>query len=102
MTELYQREGAYIPRVAGVHEVRPGYGDAPRRGDTRVGAAGVDAAPRSHGPFSAHTNFPLPHRTTPLGSRLTSMLGVRDTVHLDGVYSGFSVRPNRSAVIQPP
>lgn len=61
MTKLYQREGAYIPRVAAVHDMC-GYGKCSLGVAIPVlSAAGVDVCPVPTALFSAHTKFPVFH-----------------------------------------
>ena len=57
-THLYQREGAYIPRVAAVHDLC-GYGKCSLGVAIPVlSAAGCDVCPVPTGLFSSHTAFP--------------------------------------------
>ena len=57
-THLYQREGAYIPRVAAVHDLC-GYGKCSLGVASPVlSAAGCDVCPGPTGLFSSHTAFP--------------------------------------------
>ena len=57
-TVLYSREGAYIPRVAAVHDLC-GYGKCSLGVAIPVlSAAGCDVCPVPTGLFSSHTAFP--------------------------------------------
>ena len=101
MTQLYQRKGAYIPRVAAVHDMC-GYGKCSLGVAIPVlSAAGVDVCPVPTALFSAHTKYPVfhMHDTT---SMLEAYLDAwRDeNVDLDGVYSGFLGSAEQVAVIQ--
>ena len=65
---LYRREGAYIPRVAAVHDLC-GYGKCSLGIAIPVlSAAGCDVCPVPTSLFSAHTKFPTfyMHDTTPI------------------------------------
>lgn len=101
MTKLYQREGAYIPRVAAVHDMC-GYGKCSLGVAIPVlSAAGVDVCPAPTALFSAHTKFPVfhMHDTTDM---LEAYLDAwrEENVELDGVYSGFLGSAEQVAVIQ--
>lgn len=101
MTKLYQREGAYIPRVAAVHDMC-GYGKCSLGCAIPVlSAAGVDVCPVPTALFSAHTKFPVfhMHDTTDM---LTAYLDAwrEEGVELDGVYSGFLGSAEQVAIIQ--
>lgn len=101
MTKLYQREGAYIPRVAAVHDMC-GYGKCSLGVAIPVlSAAGVDVCPVPTALFSAHTEFPVfhMHDTTDM---LEAYLDAwrEENVELDGVYSGFLGSAEQVAVIQ--
>ncbi|MHA7994401.1 pyridoxamine kinase [Collinsella sp. BM28] len=101
MTKLYQREGAYIPRVAAVHDMC-GYGKCSLGVAIPVlSAAGVDVCPVPTALFSAHTKFPVfhMHDTTDM---LEAYLDAwrEENVELDGVYSGFLGSAEQVAVIQ--
>ena len=90
MTKLYEREGAYIPRVAAVHDMC-GYGKCSLGVAIPVlSAAGVDVCPVPTALFSAHTKFPVfyMHDTTEI---LNDYLDAwqQEGIDLDGVYSGF-------------
>ena len=87
---LYQREGAYIPRIAAVHDLC-GYGNCSLGVAIPVlSAAGCDVCPVPTSLFSAHTGFPhfYMHDTTDM---LEGYLDawVADGVGIDAVYSGF-------------
>ena len=97
MTNLYQREGAYIPRVAAVHDMC-GYGKCSLGVAIPVlSAAGIDVCPVPTALFSAHTKFPVfyMHDTTEM---LNEYLDAwrEEHVDLDGIYSGFLGPPSRS------
>lgn len=101
MTQLYQRKGAYIPRVATVHDMC-GYGKCSLGVAIPVlSAAGVDVCPVPTALFSAHTKYPVfhMHDTT---SMLEAYLDAwrEENVDLDGVYSGFLGSAEQVAVIQ--
>ena len=101
MTKLYQRKGAYIPRVAAVHDMC-GYGKCSLGVAIPVlSAAGIDVCPVPTALFSAHTKFPkfYMHDTTDmLGDYLDAWQ--EEGVDLDGVYSGFLGSADQVAVIQ--
>lgn len=101
MTKLYQREGAYIPRVAAVHDMC-GYGKCSLGVAIPVlSAAGVDVCPVPTALFSAHTKFPVFHMhdtTCILEAYLDAWR--EENVDLDGVYSGFLGSAEQVAVIQ--
>ena len=101
MTKLYEREGAYIPRVAAVHDLC-GYGKCSLGVAIPVlSAAGIDVCPVPTALFSSHTKFPVfsMHDTTEM---LDGYLDAWQAVHveLDGVYSGFLGSAEQVAVIQ--
>ena len=89
-TALYTRQGAYIPRVAAVHDLC-GYGKCSLGIAIPVlSAAGIDVCPVPTSLFSAHTRFPkfYMHDTTPmLGAYLDAWR--EEGIELDGIYSGF-------------
>ena len=98
---LYEREGAYIPRVGAVHDLC-GYGKCSLGVAIPVlSAAGCDVCPVPTGLFSAHTAFPkfYLYSTTPM---LTPYLDawVEEGVALDAVYSGFLGSPQDIEAIQ--
>lgn len=101
MTKLYQREGAYIPRVAAVHDMC-GYGKCSLGCAIPVlSAAGVDVCPVPTALFSAHTKFPVFHMhdtTDMLAAYLDAWR--EEGVELDGVYSGFLGSAEQVAIIQ--
>lgn len=87
---LYRREGAYIPRVAAVHDLC-GYGKCSLGVAIPVlSAAGCDVCPVPTGLFSAHTRFPTwyMHDTTNMLSAYLDAW-VEEGVELDAIYSGF-------------
>ncbi|MBQ9069584.1 MAG: bifunctional hydroxymethylpyrimidine kinase/phosphomethylpyrimidine kinase [Eggerthellaceae bacterium] len=90
MEALYTREGAYIPRIAAVHDLC-GYGKCSLGIAIPVlSAAGCDVCPVPTGLFSSHTAFPgwYMHDTTEiLADYLEAWRGI--DVELDAVYSGF-------------
>ena len=95
MTEtLYQREGAYIPRVAAVHDLC-GYGKCSLGIAIPIlSAAGCDVCPVPTGLFSSHTAFPgwYMHDTTEmLSDYLAAWKNIG--VEIDAVYSGFLGAP---------
>ena len=98
---LYQRTGAYIPRVAAVHDLC-GYGKCSLGVAIPVlSAAGCDVCPVPTGLFSAHTRFPTwhMHDTTDM---LTPYLDawVEEKVEVDAVYSGFLGAAEQVAAIK--
>lgn len=101
MTTLYQRQGAYIPRVAAVHDMC-GYGKCSLGCAIPVlSAAGIDVCPVPTALFSAHTKFPVFHMhdtTEMLNPYLDAWR--EEGVELDGVYSGFLGSAEQVAVIQ--
>lgn len=101
MTNLYQREGSYIPRVAAVHDMC-GYGKCSLGIAIPVlSAAGIDVCPVPTALFSAHTKFPTfyMHDTTEM---LNGYLDAwrEEHIELDGIYSGFLGSAEQVAVIQ--
>jgi pyridoxine kinase len=98
---LYRRQGAYIPRVAAVHDLC-GYGKCSLGVAIPVlSAAGCDVCPVPTSLFSAHTKFPVfyMHDTT---SMLDDYLDawVKEGIELDAVYSGFLGAAEQVACIQ--
>ena len=95
-TALYQREGAYIPRVAAVHDLC-GYGKCSLGVAIPVlSAAGCDVCPVPTGIFSSHTAFPgwYMHDTTEiLPDYLAAWKNIG--VEIDAVYSGFLGAPEQ-------
>ncbi len=93
---LYQREGAYIPRVAAVHDLC-GYGKCSLGIAIPVlSAAGCDVCPVPTGLFSSHTAFPgwYMHDTTDiLPDYLRGWKNIG--VEIDAVYSGFLGAPQQ-------
>ncbi|MBP3892861.1 MAG: pyridoxamine kinase [Atopobiaceae bacterium] len=87
---LYRRDGAYIPRIAAVHDLC-GYGKCSLGVAIPVlSAAGCDVCPLPTSLFSAHTRFPVfhMHDTTDM---LTPYLDAwaAEGIELDAIYSGF-------------
>ena len=101
MTNLYEREDAYIPRVAAIHDLC-GYGKCSLGVAIPVlSAAGCDVCPVPTGLFSSHTAFPgwYMHDTTDiLGDYLAAWAGIG--VELDAVYSGFLGAPEQVDIIK--
>lgn len=101
MANLYEREGAYIPRVAAIHDLC-GYGKCSLGVAIPVlSAAGCDVCPVPTGLFSSHTAFPgwYMHDTTDiLEDYLAAWQGIG--VELDAVYSGFLGAPKQVDIIK--
>lgn len=99
--KLYTREGAYIPRVAAVHDLC-GYGKCSLGVAIPVlSAAGCDVCPVPTGLFSSHTAFPgwYMHDTTEiLPDYLNAWKGIG--VEIDAVYSGFLGAPEQVDIIR--
>ncbi len=98
---LYQRKGAYIPRIAAVHDLC-GYGKCSLGIAIPVlSAAGCDVCPVPTSLFSAHTRFPkwYMHDTT---SMLEEYLDAwkEEGIELDAIYSGFLGAPEQVGAIQ--
>lgn len=100
-TVLYERQGAYIPRVAAVHDLC-GYGKCSLGVAIPVlSAAGCDVCPVPTGLFSSHTAFPgwYMHDTTEiLPDYLQAWQGIG--VEIDAVYSGFLGAPEQVDIIR--
>lgn len=98
---LYEREGAYIPRVAAVHDLC-GYGKCSLGVAIPVlSAAGCDVCPVPTGLFSSHTAFPgwYMHDTTDiLRDYLAAWRGI--DVDIDAIYSGFLGAPEQVDIIR--
>ena len=98
---LYQRKGAYIPRVAAIHDLC-GYGKCSLGIAIPVlSAAGCDVCPVPTGLFSSHTAFPgwYMHDTTSiLKDYLAAWRGI--DVEIDAVYSGFLGDPEQVETIR--
>ena len=98
---LYERDGAYIPRVAAVHDLC-GYGKCSLGVAIPVlSAAGCDVCPVPTGLFSSHTAFPgwYMHDTTDiLQDYLAAWSGI--DVQIDAVYSGFLGAPEQVDIIR--
>ncbi len=93
---LYQREGAYIPRVAAVHDLC-GYGKCSLGVAIPVlSAAGCDVCPVPTGLFSSHTAFSTfyMHDTTEMLDDYLAAWKEVD-IDLDAVYSGFLGAPQQ-------
>ncbi|MCL1798698.1 MAG: bifunctional hydroxymethylpyrimidine kinase/phosphomethylpyrimidine kinase [Eggerthellaceae bacterium] len=93
---LYRREGAYIPRIAAIHDLC-GYGKCSLGVAIPVlSAAGCDVCPVPTGLFSSHTAFPgwYMHDTTDiLADYLDAWKAI--AVDIDAVYSGFLGAPEQ-------
>lgn len=101
MPPLYARKGAYIPRVAAVHDMC-GYGKCSLGIAIPVlSAAGVDVCPVPTALFSAHTKFPVfyMHDTTEMLEQYLDAWQKED-IDLDGIYSGFLGSAEQVAIIQ--
>ena len=98
---LYEREGAYIPRVAAVHDLC-GYGKCSLGVAIPVlSAAGCDVCPVPTGLFSSHTAFPgwYMHDTTDiLRDYLAAWRGI--DVDIDAIYSGVLGAPEQVDIIR--
>ncbi len=98
---LYEREGAYIPRIAAVHDLC-GYGKCSLGVAIPVlSSAGCDVCPVPTGIFSSHTAFPgwYMHDTTDiLKDYLDAWSGIG--VDIDAVYSGFLGAPEQVDIIK--
>ena len=96
MPSLYTREGAYIPRIAAVHDLC-GYGKCSLGIAIPVlSAAGCDVCPVPTGLFSSHTAFPgwYMHDTTDiLPDYLAAWKNIG--VEIDAIYSGFLGAPEQ-------
>ncbi len=101
MAHLYERQGAYIPRVAAIHDLC-GYGKCSLGVAIPVlSAAGCDVCPVPTGLFSSHTAFPgwYMHDTTDiLSDYLAAWSGIG--VEIDAVYSGFLGAPEQVDIIK--
>ena len=99
--QLYIRKGAYIPRIAAVHDLC-GYGKCSLGVAIPVlSAAGCDVCPVPTGLFSSHTAFPgwYMHDTTAILKDYTdAWKGIG--VEIDAVYSGFLGDPEQVARIR--
>ena len=99
--QLYQREGAYIPRIAAVHDLC-GYGKCSLGVAIPVlSAAGCDVCPVPTGLFSSHTAFPgwYMHDTTAI---LPEYLDAWKTigVEIDAIHSGFLGAPEQVDIMR--
>ncbi len=98
---LYKREGAYIPRIAAVHDLC-GYGKCSLGVAIPVlSAAGCDVCPVPTGLFSSHTAFPgwYMHDTTGILNNYLNAWKSID-VDIDAVYSGFLGAPEQVGIIR--
>lgn len=98
---LYHRQGAYIPRVAAVHDMC-GYGKCSLGVAIPVlSAAGCDVCPVPTGLFSSHTRYSTFHMhdtTDMLSPYLDAWREIG--VQVDAIYSGFLGAPEQVASIQ--
>ncbi|MBQ6394971.1 MAG: bifunctional hydroxymethylpyrimidine kinase/phosphomethylpyrimidine kinase [Atopobiaceae bacterium] len=97
---LYTRQGAYIPRVAAVHDMC-GYGNCSLGIAIPVlSAAGCDVCPVPTSLFSAHTLFPSFYMHDPT-EILSDYLDAwkEEGIDLDAIYSGFLGAPEQVASI---
>lgn len=98
---LYERNNAYIPRVAAVHDMC-GYGKCSLTAAIPIlSAAGCDVCPVPTALFSAHTRYPVFtfHDTTEILSEYLDAWK-SEKVGLDAVYSGFLGNAQQVAIIQ--
>ena len=95
-TPLFERKGAYIPRIAAVHDLC-GYGKCSLGVAIPVlSAGGNDVCPVPTGLFSNHTAFPTRHMhdtTEMLDSYLQAWKDVN--IDIDAIYSGFLGAPEQ-------
>lgn len=95
-TPLFERKGAYIPRIAAVHDLC-GYGKCSLGVAIPVlSAGGNDVCPVPTGLFSNHTAFPTWHMhdiTEMLDGYLQAWKDV--DIDIDAVYSGFLGAPEQ-------
>ncbi len=95
-TPLFERKGAYIPRIAAVHDLC-GYGKCSLGVAIPVlSAGGNDVCPVPTGLFSNHTAFPTWHMhdtTEMLDGYLQAWKDVN--IDIDAVYSGFLGAPEQ-------
>ncbi len=93
---LYTRDGAYIPRIAAVHDLC-GYGKCSLGVAIPVlSAAGCDVCPVPTGIFSSHTAFPgwyMHDITEVLPDYLAAWKNIG--VGIDAIYSGFLGAPDQ-------
>ena len=93
---LFERKGAYIPRIAAVHDLC-GYGKCSLGVAIPVlSAGGNDVCPVPTGLFSNHTAFPTWHMhdtTEMLDSYLQAWKDVN--IDIDAIYSGFLGAPEQ-------
>lgn len=95
-TPLFERKGAYIPRIAAVHDLC-GYGKCSLGVAIPVlSAGGNDVCPVPTGLFSNHTAFPTWHMhdtTEMLDGYLQAWKDVN--IDIDAIYSGFLGAPEQ-------
>ena len=95
-TPLFERKGAYIPRIAAVHDLC-GYGKCSLGVAIPVlSAGGNDVCPVPTGLFSNHTAFPTWHMhdtTEMLDGSLQAWKEVN--IDIDAIYSGFLGAPEQ-------
>ena len=95
-TPLFERKGAYIPRIAAVHDLC-GYGKCSLGVAIPVlSAGGNDVCPVPTGLFSNHTAFPTWHMhdtTEMLDGYLQAWTEVN--IDIDAIYSGFLGAPEQ-------
>lgn len=95
-TPVFERKGAYIPRIAAVHDLC-GYGKCSLGVAIPVlSAGGNDVCPVPTGLFSNHTAFPTWHMhdtTEMLDSYLQAWKDVN--IDIDAIYSGFLGAPEQ-------
>ena len=95
-TPLFERKGAYIPRIAAVHDLY-GYGKCSLGVAIPVlSAGGNDVCPVPTGLFSNHTAFPTWHMhdtTEMLDGYLQAWKEVN--IDIDAIYSGFLGAPEQ-------
>lgn len=98
---LYVREGAYIPRIAAVHDLC-GYGKCSLSVAIPIlSAAGCDVCSVPTGLFSSHTAYPgfFMHDTTDiLSDYVKSWTNIG--VGIDAIYSGFLGAPEQVDIIR--
>ena len=98
---LFRRDGAYIPRIAAVHDLC-GYGKCSLGVAIPVlSAAGCDVCPVPTSLFSAHTRFPVfhMHDTTDMLSPYLDAWNA-EGIELDAIYSGFLGAAEQVGAIQ--
>lgn len=95
-TPLFERKGAYIPRIAAVHDLC-GYGKCSLGVAIPVlSAGGNDVCPVPTGLFSNHTAFPTWHMHDTTGMLDGYLQAWKDVdIDIDAVYSGFLGAPEQ-------